>query len=86
MELALLIAICVTTGLLAARKGYQFLYWALAGGIIGLTILAFLPWVNEKSKVSDAAERKRLKTRGDAIGGAISAIALLAMVALLLST
>ena len=86
LELALLIAICVVTGFLAARKGYGFFYWVLAGGVIGLLILAFLPFVNEKSEVSDSSERKALRKRCNAVGGTISAVGLLAMVAVLLST
>lgn len=37
----------LVTGLLARRKGYQFLPWFLAGGIIGLIALSFQPFAND---------------------------------------
>ena len=73
--------ICVATGLLAARKGYNFFLWVLAGGIIGLLILAFLPFVNNKSDIADADEKSRLASRGNRVGGVISVIAVLMLLA-----
>lgn len=53
-------AICLITGTLAARKGYNFYLWVLAGGIIGLVILSFLPFVNrgDLSEIEQAKEPK----------------------------
>jgi hypothetical protein len=40
----LVAGIGVVTGLLAMRKGYDFFLWALASGVVGLIVLAFLPF------------------------------------------
>lgn len=79
------IAICAVTGLFAVRKGYNFFLWVLAGGIIGLLILAFLPYVNEKSDIADEAERRRLASRGNGVGGAISVVGIVLALALVAS-
>ena len=68
------ILVGVLTALLAARKGYNPAFWFLAGGIIGLVILAFLPFVNEKSKLPED-ERASKKKTGNDIGVAISVLA-----------
>lgn len=64
--------ICLVTGVLAARKGYSFLLWTFSGGIVGLTILAFLPFTNKGNMPYEKAIRNR--TVGNAIGGVISAV------------
>ena len=64
----------VVTGLLAARKGYNFVLWALAGGIPGLLVLAFLPFTNDGKIQDDSARRWR--HIGNSIGGLISVIAI----------
>lgn len=70
--------ICIVTAALAARKGYSFYLWFLAGGIIGLVILAFLPFVN-KGNLSEIEVRERTKT-GNIIGGVLTALALIQIV------
>jgi hypothetical protein len=35
--------VCTLNGLLAERKGYNFVIWFFTGGVIGLLILAFMP-------------------------------------------
>ncbi len=79
----LVIAICLVTGALAARKGYSFWLWLFAGGIIGLVILAFLPFVN-KGDFSEIERRERTKT-GNIVGGVFTAIALVQLVPRLLA-
>jgi hypothetical protein len=74
--------ICLVTGVLAARKGYNFFLWVLAGGILGLVILAFLPFVN-KGDLSEIEVREKTKT-GNIIGGVFTAIALVQIVPRLL--
>jgi hypothetical protein len=69
------VAIGVVTALLAWRKGYNPMLWFLAAGVIGLLILAFLPFANEANLPSGA--RDTLKKRGDMIGGVISAVVVL---------
>lgn len=66
--------ICLVTGGLAARKGYNFFCWVFAGGILGLLVLMFFPFVN-KGKMDDAAAAKTKKI-GNITGAVISALAL----------
>ena len=71
---AILIGFGVIMAMLAGRKGYSPVLWFLAGGILGLLILAFLPFVNEKSQLPKR-ERASKKQTGDIIGGVISVVA-----------
>lgn len=75
MGIVIAVVFCVITALLAGRKGYNPALWLLAAGAIGLIILAFLPFVNEKSQLTET-ERDAKKKTGNLIGGVISAIAL----------
>ena len=75
------VLVCCVTGGLAYRKGYHFLIWALAGGIIGLIVLAFLPFANREEE----GERRRVTKRGNTIGGAIAAIGVLVAVVVVVS-
>lgn len=69
--------VCFVTGLCAWRKGYNFLIWFFAAGVIGLLILAFLPFVN---KADQPEERKReLRRTGNTVGAVIAALALAGM-------
>jgi hypothetical protein len=52
--LILWIVISLVTGALAARKGDNFILWALAAGILGLIILAFLPFCNKPGQSPEA--------------------------------
>jgi hypothetical protein len=63
------------TGALAARKGYAFVPWIFAGGIIGLMVLAFLPFANDP-ELSEFEQRKRA-TRGNDIGRKIAIVSLI---------
>ncbi len=76
IPLACPLVLCVITAALAGRKGYNAWLWFLAAGILGLLVLAFLPFVNEKSELP-MEQRAAKKRTGDLIGGAISAFALL---------
>jgi hypothetical protein len=60
------------TALLAARKGYNPLYWFLAGGIVGLLLMAFRPFTNDE-KLSEAS-RVALQREGNLIGLIISGL------------
>jgi hypothetical protein len=68
------------TAMEARRKGYSPALWFFAGGLIGLLILALLPFVNEKSNLPEA-QRKSKGRIGNLIGGVISSLGLLWMVA-----
>ena len=75
------IVVCLVTGALAARKGYNFFLWVLAGGVVGLLILAFLP---DTEKLQDTEQKVALKN-GNITGGVISAIAVIGLVLRLLT-
>lgn len=64
---------CLVGGL-AARKGYNFFIWFFAAGIIGLIVLAFLPFTNKGDLPPEVAEQKR--TTGNIIGGVLAALAI----------
>lgn len=75
MGVVILIVFGVVMAVLAGRKGYNPALWFFAGGILGLLILAFLPFVNEKSKLPEDQRAAKKKT-GDLIGGVTSGIAI----------
>ena len=58
------------TSLLAARKGYNPLCWFLAGGVVGLLLLAFRPFTNSRD-LSDS-QRISLQREGNLIGLIVS--------------
>ena len=66
-------------GGLAARKGYNFFIWFLGGGlsffglIVGLVVLAFLPYTTKAATPEDVA---RLTRRGNIIGGVTAFVAI----------
>jgi hypothetical protein len=72
----LLVLLCLLAPpLLAARKGYAWYLWTIACGLLGLIVLAFLPYANNP-KVDEKVNRSRRQT-GDTVGGVLSAIGLL---------
>lgn len=71
----------VVTAVLAHRKGYNFFLWLLGGGIIGLIVLSFLPFVN---KLEEGAERRDKTRRGNAIAGVLAGLGVLVGLGLLL--
>lgn len=75
MEIWILIAFGLITALLAGRKGYNPALWFCAAGIIGLIVLAFLPFVNKKSPLPGPVLAQRKKS-GNLIGGVLSAVAI----------
>ncbi|MHB1034180.1 MAG: hypothetical protein ACYC35_19630 [Pirellulales bacterium] len=84
--LAIMLALAVIAAKEAKRRGYYPAPWFVAGGLtglIGLLILALLPFVNEKSSLPEP-QRKSRRRIGNLIGGVVSAVGLaLALVALL---
>ena len=75
MMLGLSLLIAVVTGGLAARKGYNFFLWALAAGVLGLIILAFLPFANQPDLSSD--EQARLRRTGNIVAGVLAVLAVI---------
>jgi hypothetical protein len=69
----------VAPPLLAARKGYSWYLWTVACGLIGLIVLAFLPYAN-KPDVSPEINQTRQQV-GNTVGAVLSVIGLLGMVA-----
>jgi hypothetical protein len=66
----------LATGALAARKECNFILWALAAGLLGLVILAFLPFANRKG--DGPARRAELKKKGDTIAAVLTILGLFA--------
>jgi NADH:ubiquinone oxidoreductase subunit 4 (subunit M) len=64
--IGLLLLICCVTGALAKRKGYKFIIWFFAGGIIGLIALCFLPFAN--SPESPDWEKYNRAEKGNNLG------------------
>ena len=56
------------TGLFAWKKGYLFIAWFFAGGLLALIALAFLPDVYEVKSPMEPWEVKRLQRQGNVIG------------------
>ena len=63
------VGIGAVTGLLALRKGYNFFLWALASGVVGLIILAFLPFANRPEQ--DPEQSALLRDRAHRIAGVL---------------
>ena len=78
MPLGLAAVIAIITGALAARKGYNFFLWALAADVLGLIILAFLPFANRPEQSPD--ERRQLRRTGNTIGGLLAMLAAVVVV------
>ncbi len=71
----LLIIVClVMPPYCAYRKGYNPVAWVLAGGLIGLIILGFLPYTNKPE--IPAEEQTRRKSTGNFLGVILSSVAL----------
>ena len=70
------------TGFYARVKGYSFFAWFLAGGLIGIAILYFLPDTIEVKRLMEPEEVYRLRKRGNFIGIAISVLSIAAGVLL----
>ena len=66
------VVIPIITGLLAKRKGYSFFIWIFATGVLGLVILAFLPFANKAG--TPAEEQASRKRTGNIIGGVLAGI------------
>jgi len=79
MPIMLLLAISLVTGALAARKGYHFMIWVLASGLLGLVILAFLPFAN--SSELSAEKQQQLKKKGNTIGGTLAVLGVILLFA-----
>ena len=60
------------TAFLAARKGYNLIYWFFGGGILGLLVLAFRPFANGKGRLSPH-EAHLQRDSGNRIGIALAA-------------
>jgi hypothetical protein len=75
LGLALFFFCLVASPLLAARKGYAWYLWTMAGGLIGLIVLACLPYANKPDN-SDQVNRSRRQT-GNIVGAVFSGLGLL---------
>ena len=66
MEVLVIVLMNVIPAALAMRKGYSFFCWCLAG-ILGLIVLAFLPFVDR----GDTDTRMRKRRRAGNITGLV---------------
>jgi hypothetical protein len=74
----LLVLVClVAPPLLAARKGYAWYLWTIACGLIGLIVLAFLPFANDPDASPEVNQSRR--QTGNIVGAVLSAIGVLAI-------
>ena len=79
MALLFVLLCLVAPPLLAARKGYAWYLWTFACGVLGLVVLAFLPYAN-RPDVSKEVNRARRQT-GNIVGGVLTALGLLVILA-----
>jgi len=76
MGLVILVLLGLITAGFAYRKGFNPVIWFFAAGILGLLVLAFLPYVNEKSTLT-LEQIAAKKKSGNFIGGVISGLSIL---------
>lgn len=81
--LVIALALFVMTAREAGKKGYQPLLWFFAGSLIGLLVVTAFPYVNEKSNLTEE-KRKTWRIVGNVVGGAITALGILGIVASLI--
>jgi hypothetical protein len=82
MGLIIAVVIAIVMGVISHRKGFNPLFWILAGGIIGFVVLLLMPSANAAG--IDEAESKTRRQRGNITGGVISAVAIALTVVLIL--
>ena len=76
MVIVIVLIFCVLTALLAKRKGYNPYIWFFATGIIGLIVLAFLPFTDVETL--NPEQKKAAKKKGNIIGGITVAVVIIA--------
>jgi hypothetical protein len=75
MAILIILVSLVAPPYLAARKGYSWYLWTIACGILGLIVLAFLPYANRPSDGPDVNQYRR--QLGNTIGGVLSVLGFL---------
>lgn len=75
ISITLVLVLGLITALLAYRKGYNPYWWFFAANIIGLIILAFLPFTN-KQNLTEEEKIKKVK-RGNSIGRVLALITII---------
>lgn len=66
MWIIVFIVVGALNGLLAWRKGYSFIIWFFAVGLIGLLIVCLLPYANEPHQ--SLSEQEELQKKGNMYG------------------
>src|SRR5438105_8435361 len=73
---ALFVLLCLgAPPLLAVRKGYTWYFWILAGGPLGLIVLAFLPYAGREDAIS--GRQPAVRQTGDTLGLVLSLLGML---------
>ena len=78
MGFLILLIVCAITAYYASVKGYNPVIWFFAAGAISLIILLILPWVN--SPQNTAAERERLASNGNTVGGVLIIVGVILLI------
>ena len=81
MRLILSIGVAIVMTLIASKKGFNPLFWILAGGIPGFLILLFMPSANAEG--IDEATRTIRRKRGNVTGGVISCFGIVLIIGLI---
>ena len=72
MGLIIGIVVAIIMAIIAYKKGFNPLFWILAGGLIGLIVVCLMPSANAPE--IDEKERDARRRRGNITGGVLSAI------------
>jgi chromate transport protein ChrA len=72
MGLIIGIVVAVIMAIIAYKKGFNPVFWILAGGLIGLIVVSVMPSANAAG--IEEAERDARRRRGNITGGVLSAI------------
>jgi uncharacterized membrane protein len=82
MGLIIGIVVAIIMGVIAYRKGFNPVFWILAGGIIGLVVVLLMPSANAEG--IDETERATRRRRGNITGGVLSAIIIVVIIIFIL--
>jgi len=72
------IAVCAFVAYRARKKGYEPVIWFFAGGLIGLLILAFLPFTTREDLPH--YNDKKMISKGNAIGAVVALISIVVII------
>ena len=74
MQLGAPLIFGIIAALVARNKGYNWVYWFLALGLVGMIVIILMPDANRIGISSD--EKAKIQKRGDLTGGILSAVSI----------